>query len=573
MLASYVVKRWRMYVLAWGVSAIGVVIQTTLPFLVRALLDDALPAREIGLVVGLVLAIGGAYGIHRLTVIGNRIGRERGLVRMDQDLRTDLFARLIRRDGHFFDRQTSGDLTDRLMRDTHQASHWSQHLVMKGFLGILELAGPLIAAFVLNWRMALAMVALAPVLWVIRRYITPREQAALQTERRLGGAVRSFTQEAIAGSRFIRASHTQAYAEARLHELNQELLTKGSYRVTTLASYQHNMWMAARGLGLLLVFAVGIVETTSGRTTPGTLTAFVFTTMLFFSALGFILDYYSSLHRLLAPWRRIAPLLVDPDEGELDVGRSKLGSRAPRVTLRNVSFAYTDDREAPLQDVSFDVAPGEFVAIVGPTGSGKTTVADLLMGYYPAASGTVAIDGTDVTEVPAEDLRRVVGIVPQDTALLHESIRANLLIAAPDATDTDLIKAMRAAELHDFVASLPDGYDTVIGDRGIRLSGGQRQRLAIARVLLQDPPLLILDEATSSLDTTTERRIQRALDRARQGRTVIAIAHRLATVLDADRALVLDAGRIVDQGAIVTLQHRDGLFRSMYEAQFLQAVT
>ena len=133
MLASYVVKRWRMYVLAWGVSAIGVVIQTTLPFLVRALLDDALPAREIGLVVGLVLAIGGAYGIHRLTVIGNRIGRERGLVRMDQDLRTDLFARLIRRDGHFFDRQTSGDLTDRLMRDTHQASHWSQHLVMKGF--------------------------------------------------------------------------------------------------------------------------------------------------------------------------------------------------------------------------------------------------------------------------------------------------------------------------------------------------------------------------------------------------------------------------------------------------------
>ena len=417
------------------------------------------------------------------------------------------------------------------------------------------------------------MVALAPVLWVIRRYITPREQAALQTERRLGGAVRSFTQEAIAGSRFIRASHTQAYAEARLHELNQELLTKGSYRVTTLASYQHNMWMAARGLGLLLVFAVGIVETTSGRTTPGTLTAFVFTTMLFFSALGFILDYYSSLHRLLAPWRRIAPLLVDPDEGELDVGRSKLGSRAPRVTLRNVSFAYTDDREAPLQDVSFDVAPGEFVAIVGPTGSGKTTVADLLMGYYPAASGTVAIDGTDVTEVPAEDLRRVVGIVPQDTALLHESIRANLLIAAPDATDTDLIKAMRAAELHDFVASLPDGYDTVIGDRGIRLSGGQRQRLAIARVLLQDPPLLILDEATSSLDTTTERRIQRALDRARQGRTVIAIAHRLATVLDADRALVLDAGRIVDQGAIVTLQHRDGLFRSMYEAQFLQAVT
>ena len=569
LLAGYMVKRWRMYALLWAISTAGVAVQTVIPFMVRALLDDALPAREIGLVVVLVLAIGCAYGFHRFTVIANRIGRERGLVRTNQDLRTDIFARMIRRDGRFFDRQTSGELTDRLIRDTQAASHWAQHLVMKGFLGTIELAGPLIAAFILNWRMAAAMLALAPVLLLIRRFITPREQAALQTERKLSGDVRSFAQEAIAGRRFIRASHTHASAQARLRELNQRLLTEGSYRVTTLANYQDNMWMTARGLGLLLVFAVGIAETASGRTTPGTLAAFVLTAMLFYSALGFMLDFYTMLHRLLAPWRRVAPLLDNPPDAP--AGHQPVRSGAPDVSFGNVSFAYTDDREAPLRDVSFEVAPGEFLAVVGPTGSGKTTVADLLMRFYTPRSGTVAVSGMDVSELSAHELRRVVGIVPQDTALLNESIRENLQIAAPEADETKLIEAMRAAELHDFAASLPDGYDTVIGDRGVRLSGGQRQRLAIARVLLQDPPLLILDEATSSLDSLTERRIQAALDRASQGRTVIAIAHRLATIINADRVLVLDGGRIVDQGTVAELRRRDSLFRAMYDTQFAAA--
>ncbi len=569
LLAGYMVKRWRMYALLWAISTAGVAVQTVTPFMVRALLDDALPAREIGLVVVLVLAIGCAYGFHRFTVIANRIGRERGLVRTNQDLRTDIFARMIRRDGRFFDRQTSGELTDRLIRDTQAASHWAQHLVMKGFLGTIELAGPLIAAFILNWRMAAAMLALAPVLLLIRRFITPREQAALQTERQLSGDVRSFAQEAIAGRRFIRASHTHASAQARLRELNQRLLTEGSYRVTTLANYQDNMWMTARGLGLLLVFAVGIAETASGRTTPGTLAAFVLAAMLFYSALGFMLDFYTMLHRLLAPWRRIAPLLDNPPDAA--AGRQPVRSGAPDVSFSNVSFAYTDDREAPLRDVSFEAAPGEFLAVVGPTGSGKTTVADLLMRFYTPRSGSVTLNGVDVSELSAHELRRVVGIVPQDTALLNESIRENLQIAAPEADEVELSEAMRAAELHEFAASLPDSYDTVIGDRGVRLSGGQRQRLAIARVLLQDPPLLILDEATSSLDSLTERRIQAALDRASEGRTVIAIAHRLATIINADRVLVLDGGRIVDQGTVTELRERDGLFRAMYDTQFAAA--
>ena len=482
-----------------------------------------------------------------------------------------MFARLIRRDGRFFDRQTSGDLTDRLIRDTSYASRWSQHLVMKGLLGILELAGPVIAAFFLNWRMALAMVALAPVLWLIRRFITPREQAALESEHRFSAAVRSFAQEAIEGRRFIRASQAQAFAQDRLRNLNQQMLTNGSFRVTALASYQNNMWMTARGMGLLLVFAVGIAETASGRTTAGTVTAFVLTTMLFFSALGFILDFYSSLHRLLAPWRRIAPMLVDEEESSH--GTPARGTQIPDVSFSRVRFAYTDDRDAPLQDVSFKVAPGEFLAIVGPSGSGKSTVADLLMRYYRPRSGVVSVQGADVGDLSPHELRQVVGLVPQDTFLLNASIRENLHIASPEASDADLVAAMTAAQLHDFVASLPEGYETRIGDRGIRLSGGQRQRLAIARVLLQDPPLLILDEATSSLDSVTERRIQTALDRARQGRTVIAIAHRLATVTKADRVLVLEAGRIVDQGTIAELRQRAGLFREMYETQFAGMAT
>ena len=245
-----------------------------------------------------------------------------------------------------------------------------------------------------------------------------------------------------------------------------------------------------------------------------------------------------------------------------------LGPGAPVSRLETCPSAYTDERAVPLQGVSFDVAPSEFLAIVGPSGSGKKTVADLLMRFYSVGTGLVAINGIEMRDIPDHELRGVVGVVPQETFLLHASIQENLLIASPGAPDVELVAAMRSAGLHDFVSSLPDGYDTVTGDRGIRLSDGQRQRLAIARVLLQNPPLLILDEANSSLDGFNERRILAALDRASQGRTVIDIAHRLATIRDADRVLVLDAGRIVESGAVDELRQRDGLFRTMYQTQF-----
>jgi ATP-binding cassette, subfamily B, bacterial len=301
---------------------------------------------------------------------------------------------------------------------------------------------------------------------------------------------------------------------------------------------------------------------------------FVFATVLtarFGMAAGSLGEAHVNLVGSLALFRRIFAVLDHPSDVADRAGARELASAQGAIELERVTFAYPGQARPALIDFGARIEPGQLVALVGPSGAGKTTLTTLIPRFYDPQAGRVRLDGHDVRDLTLESLRRHIGIVFQDTFLFHSSIRENLLYARPDASEEQMIGAARAAHMHEFITDLPDGYDTIVGERGHRLSGGEKQRVAIARVILKDPRILILDEATSNLDSVSEQLIQAALVPLFVGRSSVVIAHRLSTILAADLILVLDRGRLVDQGAHAELLERGGLYATLYERQFRSA--
>jgi subfamily B ATP-binding cassette protein MsbA len=276
---------------------------------------------------------------------------------------------------------------------------------------------------------------------------------------------------------------------------------------------------------------------------------------------------YSQFQETLGATQRVFQILGTAPDVQDKPGALPLANVAGRITFENVSFRY-EDRQPVLRDMSLDIAPGEILALVGPSGAGKSTIFNLIPRFYDVTGGAIRVDGVDVRDVTQASLRQQIGIVPQETLLFGGTIRENILYGRLDAAEAEMVEAARAANAHDFITALPDGYETVVGERGIRLSGGQRQRVAIARAILKDPRILLLDEATSSLDNESEHLVQEALERLMQGRTTVIIAHRLSTVRVAHRLAVLDNGQIVELGTHDDLLARDGLYKHLYEMQF-----
>jgi ATP-binding cassette subfamily B protein len=568
------------------------------PYLLKLLIDEALPERDftkLNLFVGLMVLVpvlSGLIGVGQ-AYLNNSIGQS-----VMEDLRNALYAHLQRMHLRFFAETRTGEIQSRLSNDVGGIQSVVTDTAASVVSNVTIAVSTIAAMFIIDWRLTVLSLGLLPVFaYLTYRVGKVRRELAGQTQRSLAD-VSAMTEETLSVSGILlsktfgqqQASIARFRGEnrrlARL-QLRQSMVGRWFFMVVgTMFSITPAFvyWLA----GYLAIVGAGDAPTI------GDIVAFTTLQSRLFFPLGSLLTVQVEIQGALALFDRIfeylemRPEVVDaPDAVALDPRRVE-----GRVRFRGVTFRYPAGRSAEeliggplevapggpierepfgLEDIDFEGLPGRLVALVGPSGSGKTTTTYLLARLYDVDAGSIEIDGRDVRSVTLESLGRTIGYVTQETYLFHQSVRDNLRYARPDATERELVEAARAAAIHERILELPDGYDTIVGERGFRLSGGEKQRVAIARVLLKDPRILVLDEATSSLDTVSERLIQRALERAEAGRTTIAIAHRLSTILRSDLILVFERGRIVERGRHEELLAAGGVYARLYDEQFRPA--
>jgi len=538
------------------------------PFLLREVLDQAIPQGDTTLLAWLVLGMIGvsvATGVLSVaqTWLSNVVGQ-----RVMHDLRTAVYRHLQRLSLAFFTRTRTGEVQSRIANDIGGVQNVVTSTATSIVSNVTTVSATIVAMVALDWRLAAFSLGLLPVFVAITRRVgTERKKITSERQGRLAD-MSSLVEESLSVSGILLGKTMGRAPEladrfqsesAELADLEVRSRMAGRWRMSSV-----QMSFAVMP-ALVYWFAGQSIAHGGAAISIGTVVAFTtLQTRLLFPILS-LLNVGLDMQTSLALFTRIFEYLdqpVDiaerPDPVELDRDRIR-----GEVRFEGVGFGYEPDAPPTLSGIDIDVPPGTRVALVGETGAGKTTLGYLVARLYDATSGRITIDGVDVRDLSFASLARAVGLVSQETYLFHASIRENLRFAKPDASDEELEAAARAARIHDLIASLPDGYDTVVGERGYRFSGGEKQRIAIARTVLRNPPILVLDEATSALDTETERAVQAALDRLAEGRTTIAIAHRLSTVRDADEIVVLDRGRVVERGTHAALLARGGRYAAL----------
>ncbi len=559
--------------LAAGVGGVAVsgLIGLAFPLVVRQLLDAAFaPGAALaaaraaldGAMLLLVVLIVGQAGFNFLrTYALGRVGEA-----VVADLRKAVFSHLMGLDVPFFAARKTGELVSRLTADvaTVQAAV-SQALAQLVNQGI-TLVGGLVLLFVIEPRLTLVMLGVVPpVVVAAALFGRALRRVSGEFQDRLAGASAD-AEEAVNGVRVVKAFGAERTFSDRYAGAIDATFGAALRRVRLRALFVPAVLLAAfAGLGTVLWYGGRLAL--AGQLTSGDLVAFLLLTTFVAGSLGTFTGLWAQLQEASGASRRVFEILDAHPELPVDPAPVRLADVRGDVALEGVGFRYPEREAAALDDVSLAVGPGEVLALVGPSGAGKSTVLTLLLRFADPASGRVTLDGVDLRRLDPADLRRHVGYVPQETLLFSGSIAENLRLAKPAATDAELRAAAEAADADGFIRELPQGYDTQVGERGLRLSGGQRQRIAIARALLKDPRVLLLDEATSSLDGESEAAVQRALERLMAGRTTVVVAHRLSTVVGADRIAVLHAGRVVDVGTHAELMARGGLYRDLFASQ------
>jgi ATP-binding cassette, subfamily B, bacterial MsbA len=487
-----------------------------------------------------------------------------------RDLRDRVFTHLQRLPLGYFQRTKTGQVISKVLSDTEQTKALITEIVTKSVQNTAQIVATVVMLLSMSGRLTVLSLVVAPLLTLALLPILRRLRHAYRRLRNEYGEITSVLQEVVSGIRLVKSFAAEPYEDGRFTEVNHGY-SSGMVRVARMAVLSQPLTEVIGTSVAVLILWIGARQVLAPAGVPAidgaTLITFMILVMRLLSPLKQLTQMPTTAQQSLAAAERLFGVLDQPTEAETDRGTVQVLEFRERIVFEHVGFAY--DREPVLTDIGFTARKGEIVALVGPSGAGKSTLVDLIPRFYEPTSGRIVLDGLDTREITLPSLRALTGIVSQDTVLFNDTVRNNIAYGAGDRySDAQVQAAARAANAHGFIAELPNGYDTVLGERGTRLSGGQRQRIAIARALLVDPPMLILDEATSALDTESERQVQEAIDRLLAGRTVFVIAHRLSTIAHASQILVLDRGRIVERGTHAELLALGGAYHRLHSLQF-----
>ncbi len=536
------------------------------PAAIRHVVDTIVPSMDLPYLLRFVLLLAALYAFRAvLEYIVGFYGHVLG-VNIQRDLRRDIFKHLQILDIRFYDDTKTGQIMSRIVGDLFDLGEISHHLPEDLLVAGVRLVGSLIVMLTIDWRLALVVFAIVPFLALFSNTFRARFRKAFAANKVAMAEINERIEESISGVRVVRAFANEEFEMARFEEGNRVFRDSRVKSVRHIGVFSSGVGFMSN-IGLVIVLGFGGYAALKGSISPGSYIAFILFVSRFFQPLETLVRSTEMFQEGAAGFRRFLEI-VDTKPGIVDVpGAVDLADVRGTVEFRDVGFRYSEDRDRVLHKVNIRVPAGETVAIVGPSGAGKTTLCSLIPRFYEIAEGSITIDGIDIRQASLASLRAATGIVQQDVFLFSGTIRDNIAYGKLDAADEKIISAARSANAMDFINALPQGLDTIVGERGVKLSGGQKQRLAIARMFLKDPPILILDEATSSLDAKAEMAVRDSIEALAQGRTTFIIAHRLATVRHAKRILVLTDTGIAEEGTHDELVNKGGIYRELYNAQ------
>jgi subfamily B ATP-binding cassette protein MsbA len=536
-----------------------------LAYMVKPIFDDVLiQSIHVGSVAAIILGLYVLKGIcsYLSTTLVASVGQ-----RAVTDLRNELYEHVLSQSFSFLSNHTTGSLMSHITTDVEKIQNAVAEMAGDVLKEGLTVLGLMTILFIQDWRLACFALFVMPWTLIPLVRLTRRLRSSSETSLRRWRDITEILQETISGFRIVKAFGMESFETGRFKRAASRLLHV-NLRITRTTAFLPPLMEAVGGLALVCALFYGSYEIRNGLLTPGRFVSFLTALFLMYTPIKRLSQVNATLQGALAAGSRIFGVLDTHQEIQEAAGATTLPRMQREVEYRDVGFRYADGDGAVLRRVSFKACAGQVIAIVATSGAGKTTLVNLLPRFYDVTDGAILVDGVDIRQATLKSVREQIGLVTQETVLFNDTVRANIAYGLDDVDEARIESAARAAFAHDFILDLPRRYDTMIGERGSRLSGGQRQRVAIARAILKDPPILILDEATSSLDAESERLVQQALSNLIKGRTTLVIAHRLATVRKADCILVLDGGEVAETGTHEELIKKGGLYSRLYDLQF-----
>lgn len=483
-----------------------------------------------------------------------------------RDLRRDVFCKFNDVPLSYIDTHSHGDLISRVINDVDAVGDGLSQMFLQLFSGIVTILGTMVFMFIIDWRIALAVIILTPLSLFVAAFIGKMTHNRFARQQQLQGDISSYVEEYVGNQRIVKAFSYEDRAFENFEKYNQELYTVG-FKAQFAGALANPSTRFVNATVYAAVGIFGAITAIAGTLSVGQLSCFLTYANQYTKPFNEVTGVLTQLQTAIAAAGRVFDVLDAEDEPEDKPDSIKVENCKGNVKIENVNFSYVKDKPL-ITNFSLDVKSGSHIAIVGPTGCGKTTFINLLMRFYDTDSGKISVDGVDIKDMERDELRKLYGMVLQDSWLFCGTIMENLKYGNPNATDEEVIEAAKAAYAHSFIRRMPDGYDTMISESGGNLSQGQKQLLCIARAMLSNPTMLILDEATSSIDTLTEIRVQKAFAKIMQGRTSFVVAHRLSTIKESDVILVMRDGNIIEQGTHDELLAKGGFYKNLYESQF-----